>query len=92
MAAWNKPFSLKGEELSYTIVIVNTASGVQEEAVVNSTIYTFSVDEPIGERDCAEYMFSVFSNNSYSKSSTGVSGYENIPTGTTCIIVTQGVS
>ena len=93
MVMWSKSFSLDGEELSYIITIMNTANGVQKEAVVNSTIYTFSVDEPIRERDCAaEYMFTVFSNNSYSKSSTGVSGYENIPTGTTCIIVTQGVS
>ena len=83
MVVWSEPFSLKGEELSYIITITNTANRVQEEAVVNSTIYTFSIDEPIRERDCAEYMFTIFSNNSYSKSSTGVSDYENIPTGTT---------
>ena len=88
MAIWSKPFSLEGEELSYIITIMNTANGVQEETTVNSTIYAFSVNEPIGERDCAVYMFTVFSNNSFSKSSTGVSGYENIPTGTTCIIGT----
>ena len=82
---WSKPFSLEGEELSYIITITNKANGVQEEAVVNSTIYTFSINEPIRERDCEVYMFTVFSNNSYSKSSTGVSSYENIPTGTTCI-------
>ena len=60
---------------------MNTANGVQEEAIVNSTEYAYSVDEPITERDCAMYMFTVFSNNSYSKSITGVRGYENIPTG-----------
>ena len=60
---------------------MNTANGVQEEVTVNSTKYTFSVEEPI--RDCAVYMFTVFSNNSYNKSSTGVSGYKNITTGTT---------
>ena len=83
MAIWSKSFCLKGEKLSYIIAIMNTANGVQEEVTVNSTKYTFSVEEPIRERDCAVYMFTVFSNNSYSKSSTGVSGYENIPTGTT---------
>ena len=62
---------------------MNTANGVQEEVTVNSTKYTFSVEEPIRERDCAVYMFTVFSSNSYSKSITGISGYENIPTGTT---------
>ena len=86
VAVWSKPFSLEGEELSYIITIMNTANGVQEEATVNSTKYAFSVDEPMRERDCAVYLFTIFSNNSYSKSSTGVSGYENIPTGTTRIL------
>jgi hypothetical protein len=83
VAIWSKPFSIQGEELSYVITIMNTANGIQDEAVVKSTNYTLSVNEPIGERNCAVYMFTVFSSNSYSKSSTGVSGYENIPTGTT---------
>ena len=81
VAIWSKPFSLEGEELSYIITIANTFNGVQEEATVYSTKYAFSVDEPIRERDCAVYIFTVFSNNSYSKSITGVSGYESIPTG-----------
>jgi hypothetical protein len=83
VAIWSKPPSLEGEELSFIITIVNTTNGIQEEATVNSTKYTLSVDEQIGERDCAVYTFTVFSSNSYSKSSTSVSGYENIPTGTT---------
>jgi hypothetical protein len=83
VAIWSKPPSLEGEELSYIITIVNMANGIQEEVTVNSTEYLLSGNEPIGERDCAVYMFTVFSSNSYSKSSTGVSGYENIPTGTT---------
>ena len=82
VATWNEPFSLKGEELSYVVSIINTASGIQEEATVNSTRYALSVDEPIGERHCAKYIFTVFSNNSYSKSKSGVSGLKNIPTGT----------
>ena len=57
--------------------------------LIQHATYAFSVNEPIGERDCAVYMFTAFSNNSFSKSSTGVSGYKNIPTGTTCIIGTH---
>ena len=79
VAVWNKPFSLKGEVVSYVIFITNKASGVQEEVKTNTTTYILS--EPIGERDCAEYMFTIFSNNSYSTSTTNISGYETFPTG-----------
>ena len=79
MATWSEPFSLEGEELSYIVSITNTASGIQYEVTVNSTTY---VSEPIEERDCAKYIrFTIFSNNSYSKSRSGVSGLKNIPTG-----------
>ena len=80
VVTWNEPFSLEGEELSYVVFITNNSSGIQLKATVNTTTYVLS--EPIGERDCAVYMFIVFSNNSYNKSVSSVSGHENIPTGT----------
>ena len=84
VAEWNEPFSLKGEELLYIIIITNTANGIEDEAIVNSTRYALSVDVPSREleRGCAVYLFTVFSKNSYNKSSTGVSEYKHIPTGT----------
>ena len=64
VATWNQPlnFTLEGEELSYVVTIINTASGIQE-VTVNTTIYAFS--ESFGERHCAEYRFTVFSENDY---------------------------
>ena len=81
VATWNEPFALDGEELSYVISITNTASGVQNEVTaVNTSRYVLI--EPIGERDCAEYQFVVFSENVYSRSKTNISGLGHIPTGT----------
>ena len=80
VATWNEPFTLEGEELLYIVTITNTASGVQEEVTVNTTRYAFS--KSFGERDCAEYQFTVFSENDYSKSMINVSEWKNIPTGT----------
>ena len=54
VAVWRKPFSLKGEHLSYPM---NTANGVKEEGTVSSTKYALSVNEPVGERDsCTNVM------------------------------------
>ena len=78
VATWSEPFSLQGEELSYVITITNTDSGVQDEVAINTTRYVLS--EPIGERDCAEYQFTVFSKNSFSKSQNGTTGRNYIPT------------
>ena len=83
MATWSEPFSLQGEELSYVITVTNTASEIQDEVTVNTTRYVLS--EPIGERDCAEYQFTVFSKNDYSISMTSVDGWKNIPMGTVII-------
>ena len=80
VATWNEPFTLEGEELLYIVTITNTASGVQEEVTVNTTRHAFS--KSFGERDCAEYQFTVFSENDYSKSMINVSEWKNIPTGT----------
>ena len=81
IATWNEPFSLDGEELSYVIYVINTASGVQKEVTaVNTSRYVHI--EPIGERDCAEYQFVVFSDNDYSRSKINISEQEHIPTGT----------
>ena len=83
MATWSEPFSLQGEELSYVTTITNTASGLQDEVTVNTTRYVLS--EPIGEKDCGEYQFTVFSKNDYSISMTNVDGWKNIPMGTVII-------
>ena len=66
VATWNQllNFTLEGEELSYVVTIINTASGIQEEVTVNTTIYAFS--ESFGQRHCAEYRFTVFYENDYS--------------------------
>ena len=86
VASWGEPFSLEGEELSYVVSITNTATGAQTEVNVNTTRYV--LHEPIGEisRNCAEYKFTVFSKNSYSRSQNGVTGRNHIPTGNNDVI------
>ena len=84
VASWGEPFSLEGEELSYVVSITNTATGAQTEVNVTTTRYVLR--EPIGERDCAEYEFTVFSENSYSRSQSGVTGRNHIPTGNNDVI------
>jgi hypothetical protein len=79
VATWEEPFSLEGEDLSYVITIMNNGNVVQNGVTVNTTTYVLS--EPIGERDCSEYQFTVFSRNSFGKSQTGMTGVANIPTG-----------
>ena len=76
---WREPFSLKGEELFYVVSITNTASGIQKEVTVNTSKYVLT--EPIGKRDCAEYVFTIFSRNGFSKSRNAITGRKNIPTG-----------
>ena len=78
VATWSEPFSLKGEQLSYVVSITNTATRAQEEVNVSTTRFVLS--EPIGERDCAEYQFTVFSMNSFSPSQIGVTERIHIPT------------
>ena len=79
VATWTEPFSLEGEELSYFISIRNIDTGAGKE--VNATMPSYVFTEPIGERDCAVYGFTVFSRNDFSKSNTAVSRREKIPTG-----------
>ena len=74
-----EPFSLEGEELSYVITIMNRGNVVEDGVTVNTTRYVLS--EPIGERDCSEYVFTVFSENNFSKSRNAITGRANIPTG-----------
>ena len=71
-----EPFSLEGEDLSYVITIMNR-SNVVEDGVTDTTRYVLS--EPIGERDCSEYTFTVFSENSFSKSRKATTGRANFP-------------
>lgn len=82
VATWSEPFSLKGEQLSYVVSITNTATRAQEEVNVSTTRFVLS--EPIGERDCAEYQFTVFSRNSISRSQIGVTERIHIPTSNWC--------
>ena len=79
VVTWDEPFSLVGEDLCYIITIMNRGNVLQEEVTVNTTRFVLS--EPIGERDCAEYVFTVFSRNGFSKSLNAVTGRANIPTG-----------
>ena len=80
VAMWSEPFSLEGEELSYVVCITNTASGVRKEVTVNTSTYVLT--EPLQERNCEEYRFTVFSKNDYFTSNSSVNGYQSIPTGT----------
>ena len=80
VATWTEPFSLEGEEISYAISAVSNSGATVEEVTVDTPTYVFT-GPTTGPRDCAEYTFSIFSNNNFSKSVTGLSGRKNIPTG-----------
>ena len=79
VATWDEPFSLEGEELSYVITIMNRGNIAEDDITVNTT--RFVISEPTGERDCSEYVFTVFSKNGFSKSVNAITGRANIPTG-----------
>jgi hypothetical protein len=84
VATWSEPPSLEGEELSYVIFITGNSNLIQDgEVSINETEYEYVFSEPAGEMDCAaQYiMFTVFSENKYSRSITNVSEWKNIPTG-----------
>ena len=83
VATWNEPFSLKGEELSFVVSISSDSNLIPNVVRVNTTKYVFS--DIIGEMECAEYMFTVFSTNGYSMSWSSVSEWKHFPTGT-CVI------
>ena len=85
VATWTEPFSLDGEEISYVISITNMATGSSEEHTVNETRFIFS--RAASQRDCQEYEFTVFSQNSFSKSNDSVSGKRNFPTGNNALTV-----
>ena len=83
VATWSEPFSLEGEELSYVIFITGSGNLMQDD--VNETDYEYVFSEPIGVMDCAQYvMFTVFSENEYSRSIANVSEWKNVPTGIYC--------
>ena len=79
VATWTEPFSLEGEEISYVITVSNSGANM-DEVTVDTPTYVFT-GPTTGPRDCAEYTFSIFSKNNFSKSVTGLSGRMNIPTG-----------
>ena len=78
VATWTEPFSLQGEDITYTVIITNMINHTYEETV-NVTRYMLT--ESYGERDCTQYRFSIFSRNGYSSSKTGINGTKAIPTG-----------
>ena len=84
VATWSEPFTLQREELSYVIFITGNGNVIQDDEVnVNKTEYEYVFSEPVGEMDCAQYiLFTVFSENEYSRSIANVSEWKNIPTGT----------
>lgn len=86
VATWNKPFSLRGENLSYVISITNLDGGMVNEVIVNTTNYTLVKQD--GQDDCAEYQFTVFSKNGYSRSMNAVSGRRRFPAGNTDVCMT----
>ena len=86
VTTWSKPFSLEGEELSYVIFITGNSDLIQDDEVtVNETEYKFySRSKPIEEVDCTQFiMFTVFSENEYSRSIANVSEWKKVPTGIT---------
>ena len=83
MATWDEPFSLQGEELSYAIFITGSGNLIHNDEVsVNETEYECVFSEPIEGMDCTQYiMFTIFSENEYSRSIANVSERKSIPTG-----------
>ena len=80
MATWSQPFSLQGEELSYAISVTNLDSGMVKEVIVNTASYTLT-EQDHGQHNCAQYQFTIFSRNGYSRSSNAVSGRKEFPAG-----------
>ena len=81
VAMWNQPFAVRGEELLYVITIAPLVGGMVMEDTVNSTNYTLTKQDE--QRDCIQYQFTVYSKNSYSRSSNAVSHREVFPAGNT---------
>ena len=83
VATWDEPFSLEGEELSYVIFITGSGNLIQNDEVsVNENEYEYVFSEPIEGMDCAQYiMFTVLSENEYSRSTANVSERKSVPTG-----------
>jgi hypothetical protein len=84
VATWSEPFSLEGEELSYVVFITGNGNLMKDDDIsVNETDYKYVFSEPVGEMDCAEHIiFTVFSENKFSRSVANVSEWKNVPTGT----------
>ena len=78
---WNEPFSLEGEELSYVISITNRAGGMAKEVIVNTANYILTMQDDYGQGNCAQYLFTIFSKNGYSRSSNAVSSRKEFPAG-----------
>ena len=78
---WSEPFSLEGEELSYVISITNQAGGMAKEIIVNTTNYILTKQNDYGQGNCAQYQFTIFSKNGYSRSNNAVSGRKEFPAG-----------
>ena len=93
VATWSEPFSLEGEELSYVIFITSSGNLIQDDEIsVNETEYEYVFSEPNEEMDCAQYiMFTVFSENEYSRSIANVSERKSVPKGIYCLYHRESV-
>ena len=81
VATWSEPFSVEGEEFFYVIFITGSGN-LKQNFSFNETVYEYVFSEPIEEMDCTQYiMFTVFSENEYSRSIANVSEWKNVPTG-----------
>ena len=83
VATWSEPFSLEGEQLSYIIFITSSSDLIQDaEVSVNESQYEYVFSESIEGMDCTQYiMFTVFSENEYSRSIANVSERKSVPKG-----------
>ena len=85
IVSWREPFSLEGEELSYVVSTITLGLQAGEEVILNTTSYEFT--GPDGPRNCEEYNFTIFSMNDFSRSRSGVSQKQTIPTGSANLVV-----
>ena len=87
VATWSEPFSLPGEELSYVIFVTSNSDLIQDDEIsVNEIEYEYVFSEPIEGMDCTQYiMFTIFSENEYSRSIANVSERKDVPKGIYCL-------
>ena len=80
---WSPGVSILGEKVEFIVSSNNLVTGLMEESRVNTT--SLSVRPPMDHegKTYQEYNFTVYSENGFSRSSSGVSGIAIIPKGQT---------